>query len=310
MQAYHARSHNSAVRVLAMQYHISHITRYTYPSPVSVCHNLLTLTPRSCSRVQCLSHRLRIKPTPPDLHRRYDSFGNSLAAFSIDESHEELTIAAHSRVVVQDVYQPMRDQAPNWQQLSSALRERTDANWLTASHFLFDSPRVQRAAQYWAYGQSSFVENSDILTATLELCGQIHREFIYDAQATHSATPTAHAFSLRRGVCQDFAHVMIACLRSLGLAARYVSGYLRTVPPPGQDRLVGADQSHAWVGVYCGQHLGWVDVDPTNNCLCGLDHIPIAWGRDYSDVVPVRGAFLGGGDSKISVSVDVIPQNA
>jgi transglutaminase-like putative cysteine protease len=307
MPAVHVRSRNQDCKIQAMQYQISHVTRYTYTSPVSVCHNLLTLTPRSCPRVQCITHKLRIKPNPPDVHRRFDAFGNSLAAFSIDESHDELTIAALSRVVVQDVVQPNPEQAPQWQQLSLGLQARSDANWFAASYFLYDSPRVERGEQYALYGRQTFNEKADVLTAALDLCERVYREFKYDTQATHSATSTAHAFSIRRGVCQDFAHVMIACLRSLGVPARYVSGYLRTVPPTGQARLVGADQSHAWVGVYCGERLGWVDVDPTNNCVNGKDHIPIAWGRDYSDVVPVRGAFLGGGDSHISVAVDVIP---
>jgi transglutaminase-like putative cysteine protease len=241
------------------------------------------------------------------LHRRFDLFGNNLAAFSIDENHDELTIAAHSRVVVQDSYQPNIDLAPNWERMSLDVRNRIDPHWLPAQQFLFDSPRIVRDAKFLEYARPMFPESADILSGALSLCERIYRDFKYDSQATHSATATAYAFSLRRGVCQDFSHIMIACLRSLGLPARYVSGYLRTIPPQGQQRLVGADQSHAWTSVYCGEQLGWVDVDPTNNCICGTDHIPIAWGRDYSDVVPVRGAFLGGGDSRISVSVDVIP---
>lgn len=292
-----------------MQYQISHTTRYLYTSPVSVCHNILTISPRNCPRVECISHRLRIKPHPPELHRRLDSFGNHLAVFAIDENHDELSIASHSRVLVVDTYQPDPQQAPDWQELSHGVRDRDDPNWLEASHFLFDSPRIERSALYSDYCRPSFLANTDILSAVLHLTSRIFREFKYDTLATHSATPTEQAFKIRRGVCQDFAHIMIACLRSFGLPARYISGYLRTVPPPGQVRLVGADQSHAWIGVYCGDKLGWVEVDPTNNCICGKDHIPIAWGRDYSDVVPVRGAFLGGGDSRISVAVDVIPHD-
>ena len=228
-----------------MQYQISHTTRYSYSSPVSVCHNLLTLSPRSCPRVQCISHRLKIRPNPPTLHRRFDSFGNNLAAFSIDESHDELTISAHSRVVVQDMYQPNRHLAPEWNRLSNNLRDRLDANWLAASYFLFDSPRIERSEQFTDYSRRSFDQNTDVLKAALDLCGRVYREFKYDTQATHSATPTAQAFAILRGVCQDFAHIMIACLRIVGVAARYVSGYLRTVPPHGRTIRVGADQSHA-----------------------------------------------------------------
>lgn len=290
-----------------MHYQITHVTRYVYSSPVSVCHNILTLSPRNCHRVQCAAHRLKIKPNPPDLHHRSDFFGNKLVVFSIEEHHEELVISAHSRVVVQDPAIPAEVKLPTWKEVRQRIRDRTDFHWLAASTFLFDSPRIERNTQFLDYGQKSFEPQQDVLHGTLDLCRRIYADFKYDTTATHSATPTHQAFDLRRGVCQDFAHIMIASLRSLGIAARYVSGYLRTTPPEGQPRLVGADQSHAWVGVYCGPEIGWIDFDPTNNCICGKDHIPVAWGRDYSDVVPVRGAFLGGGDSRILVSVDVVP---
>lgn len=289
----------------AIQYQITHVTRYLYSSPVSVCQNILALSPRNTHQVQCINHRVRIKPNPTNFHRRNDFFGNHLAVFSIEENHHELSITAQSRVVVQDPAIPAQVQPPKWREVRAKLVDRTDFHWLTACPFMFDSPRIVRSAQFLNYAQSSFSDQADVLRAAVALCKRIHTDFKYDTAATHSATPTIQAFNLRRGVCQDFAQVMIACLRSLGLAARYVSGYLRTNPPQGQARLVGADQSHAWVGVYCGPDLGWIDLDPTNNCICGTDHIPIAWGRDYSDVVPVRGAFLGGGDSRISVSVDV-----
>lgn len=290
-----------------MHYQISHITRYIYSSPVSVCHNILTLSPRNSHRVQCANHRLKIKPTPLETHRRTDFFGNHLVVFSIEENHDELIISSQSRVVVQDPAIPAEMTPPLWREVKSKVRDRVDFHWLSASPFLFDSPRIERSEEFLKYAMPSFGNDTDVLRGTLDLCRRIYTEFKYDATATHSGTPTTQAFTIRRGVCQDFSHIMIACLRSLGIASRYVSGYLRTTPPPGQARLVGADQSHAWVGVYCGPELGWIDFDPTNNCICGKDHIPIAWGRDYADVVPVRGAFLGGGDSRISVSVDVVP---
>ena len=172
---------------------------------------------------------------------------------------------------------------------------------------LFDSPCIQRAATWFDYAATEFTPGRPAIAAALGLNRKIHEEFHYDNEATNVNTPLQTVFELRRGVCQDFAHAAIACLRSAGLAARYVSGYIRTIPPPGKPRLVGADASHAWVSVYLGPRLGWVGLDPTNNVVCASDHIPVAWGRDYRDVVPVRGVFLGGGTHELEVSVDVTP---
>jgi transglutaminase-like putative cysteine protease len=172
---------------------------------------------------------------------------------------------------------------------------------------LYDSPRIRRSTIFREFAEPSFDAEDSAVDAISNLAQRIHDHFKYDPLATHCHTQTEEAFELRRGVCQDFAHIMIAALRSMGVPARYISGYLRTIPPPGKERLIGADQSHAWVAAYCGSETGWIEFDPTNSCLCGSDHIPIAWGRDYSDIVPVRGTFLGGGDSRMHVSVDVIP---
>jgi transglutaminase-like putative cysteine protease len=292
-----------------MQYEITHVTRYQYTSPVSVCHNLLTLSPRVCKQVSVLKHAIRIKPTPTVVTKWIDFFGNHVEAFSLDENHDELAITARSRVIVNQSSPPLLCNIASWSELVANLAAGTEPNWMEASAYMFDSPRVERLPIFRDYCQATFFANRDVVSAALSLCQQIHRDFKYDTTATNSATHVTQAFALKRGVCQDLAHIMIACLRSMGLAARYVSGYLRTLPPPGKARLVGADQSHAWVAVYCGPQSGWIDVDPTNNCLCNLDHIPIAWGRDYTDVVPVRGAFSGGGDSSINVSVDVAPCN-
>jgi transglutaminase-like putative cysteine protease len=293
-----------------LDYTITHTTRYAYTSPVSVCQNIVALTPRNDGRVHCWVHRLRIRPSPINTHRRTDYFGNILTVFSIDENHEELTISAISRVTVGLPESKTSSQEMAWETVRQKLASRANSYWLETSSFLFDSPRVQRAEIYAEYARQSFLPGTSVLVAALDLVRRIHRDFTYDSKATETHTPTADAFEIRKGVCQDFAHIMIACLRSIGIPARYLSGYLRTIPPAGKPRLVGADQSHAWVSVYCGPEVGWVELDPTNSCLCGLDHIPIAWGRDYSDVVPVRGAYLGGGESAIGVSVDVVPQDA
>lgn len=250
-------------------------------------------------------HRMRIRPNPIDLHRRVDFFGNQLTVFSIDENHDELTISAVSRVEVQPQDLQVKSVGYDWQFVSQQLADREDPNWLQASHYLYNSPRVIRSREFADYAERAFQPGVSVFEAASNLTRCIFKEFKYDCSATETHTPTHKVFLMRKGVCQDFAHIMIGCLRSLGIPARYVSGYLRTIPPPGKSKLIGADQSHAWVAAYCGQAQGWIEFDPTNNTVCSTDHIPIAWGRDYTDVVPVRGAYLGGGESSLSVSVDV-----
>lgn len=288
-------------------YRISHVTTYTYDSPVRVCHNLLMLTPRSDGVASSHGHRVTVKPHPIVIHRRDDYFGNTVHAFSIEESHRQLVISASGRIEVCYGPAPLVDPDSAWEHVLDEVQAQTDPRWLEVCQFHFNSSRIKASPEFVDYARVSFPAGRPILEAVLELTQRIFEDYSYDTAATHVGTPTEEAFALKRGVCQDFAHIQIACLRSLGLSARYVSGYLRTHPLPGLPRLVGADQSHAWVSVYCGQQLGWVDVDPTNNKLCDADHIPIAWGRDYDDVVPIRGVFLGGGQHSISVSVDVNP---
>lgn len=290
-----------------MKYKIVHSTSYVYSAPVSVCHNYIMLTPRDEPTVRCHSHRLLIRPTPQVSTRRKDYFGNHVHAFSIEENHRQLTVTATSRIAVAAPQLPLPAESVPWEQVVAGIAEQSDPQWLDACLFVFNSPRVRRSPEFAAYAQPSFPKGRPILEAVLDFTARIHRDFQYDKKATSVTTAAEEAFRLRKGVCQDFAHIQIACLRSLGLPARYVSGYLRTIPPPGQPRLVGADQSHAWVSVYCGEWLGWVDLDPTNDTACGTDHIPIARGRDYGDVVPIRGVFLGGGEHRLSVSVDVCP---
>lgn len=286
-------------------YRISHVTTYAYEAPVRVCHNLVMLTPRSDCAARPTNHRVSITPTPVVLNRREDYFGNQIVAFSIEESHKELRVSSQGRVEVEYGDLPSPKSTSPWETVRDAVTQQTDPRWLDACQFRFNSVRIHASPNYAAYASQSFGSKRPILDAALELTQRIYADFAYDPNATEVHTPTSAAFELRRGVCQDFAHVQIACLRSLGVSARYVSGYLRTLPPPGQKKLVGSDESHAWVSVYCGQDIGWVDLDPTNNKICDIDHIPLAWGRDYNDVVPIRGVFLGGGNHKISVAVDV-----
>lgn len=286
-------------------YRVTHTTTYSYESPVRVCHNLVMLSPRSDWVVQPIGYRVSIRPHPKILSRREDYFGNHIHAFSIEESHKQLVVSAGGRVdvVLDDL--PAGKDTPAWETVRDAVRGQTDPRWLEACQYRFNSPRIEASDAYREFALLSFTPDRPILEAASDLTNRIFTEFAYDTKATHVHTPTSEAFELRRGVCQDFAHVQIACLRSIGLSARYISGYLRTHPAPGQKKLVGADQSHAWLSIYCGQKLGWVDVDPTNDRICDIDHIPLAWGRDYNDVVPIRGVFLGGGQHQITVSVDV-----
>jgi transglutaminase-like putative cysteine protease len=267
---------------------------------------LVLLTPREDTYIRCSSHKLQVFPRPQTLNHRRDIFGNHLVAFSIEESHRQLVVTAKSRVtVIPQIKENAK--SPPWQEVVSAIRDKREPEWLEVSRYLYDSPRIHRGPEFSNYAFPDFAQGRPILDAILQLTRRIHREFVYDPTVTGVHTMTREAFLLRRGVCQDFAHTQIACLRSLGIPARYVSGYLRTLPPPGQARMIGADQSHAWVSAYCGADLGWVDFDPTNNCLSDANHVPIAWGRDYSDVAPLRGVFLGGGHHTLAVSVDVAP---
>lgn len=291
----------------SVTYRISHVTTYTYETPVRVSHNLLMLTPRQDWVVRPVNHRVAIRPQPAMINRRDDYFGNSLHAFSIEESHRQLSVAASGRVIVAYEDLPPASQTPTWEAVRDAIHQQSDPRWLEACQFRFNSPRVRVVQEFGDYAEQSFRRERPVLEAAIELSERIHADFRYDAKATVVDTLPEEAFRMRGGVCQDFAHILIGCLRAIGLSSRYVSGYLRTTPIAGQPRLIGADQSHAWASVYCGQQLGWVDLDPTNRTLCNTDHIPIAWGRDYSDVVPIRGVFLGGGDHQITVAVDVTP---
>lgn len=290
-----------------MKYKITHSTSYIYESPVRVCHNLVMLTPREDAHVRIHSHRLHIVPRPRLMHPRQDFFGNKLHAFSIEENHRQLKVTSISRLRVLGRKLPAADATTPWEQVAHSVASAQEKNWLDASPFLFDSRRILRAPAFAQYALQDFTPGRPILSAAKDLNARIYREFCYDPLATFVNTLPHETFELKRGVCQDFAQLAIGCLRSIGLAARYVSGYLRTVPLDGVQRLVGADQSHAWIGLYCGGEFGWIDLDPTNNCICTKDHVPIAWGRDYQDVVPVRGVFLGGGQHTLNVSVDVVP---
>ncbi len=287
-----------------MLYRVSHTTTYDYSDPVSVCQNLAHLTPRSAPRQRCHATHLSIYPVPAVMLGRTDYFGNPATFFAMQEPHRQLTLTAEHVVdVVSHDFPNVVDTTP-WEDVRDLLQVDCSPDILDASQFIFNSRYVAAKGELAEYALRSFSARRPILEGVLELTGRIHADFEYDPQATTVATPVNEVFEERRGVCQDFAHLQIACLRSLGLAARYVSGYLRTSPPPGYVPLIGTDATHAWLSVFC-PGLGWIDVDPTNDQLSDDAYILLAWGRDYDDVSPVKGVVLGGGKHKVSVAVHV-----
>jgi transglutaminase-like putative cysteine protease len=289
-----------------MKYRIVHSTTYQYADSVPVCLNQLRLSPRDTPWTHCSSHRMTISPTPVNVSKRRDWFGNNVQSFSLNENHRRLSVVAKSRVSVSPQTVPEAVNTPAWEDIATGVRDASLNGWFEVCEFTFESPSISRQDEFSEFAADCFTAGRPILAAAIDLTTKIFRDFKYDPRATTVTTRPEEVLKVKHGVCQDFAHVAIATLRALGLPARYVSGYLRTIPPAGQPRMVGADASHAWFSVWCGD-AGWIDLDPTNDCVCSTDHIPIAWGRDYSDVAPIRGVFMGGGDHTLAVSVDVEP---
>lgn len=287
-----------------MLYDITHRTTYGYGSDVSVSHHLAHLHPRDLPAQQVGNFRLTVEPTPVVSAERVDYYGNPTNFFTIGSPHDRLVVTARSRVRIAAPFLPDPSRTPAWQQ----VRDRCASDVLTpdseVGEFRFDSPNIARRPVFADYAVPSFPKDRPLLEAIIDFNGRIFRDFKFDSRATTVATPVDEVFKKRRGVCQDFAHLAIACLRSLGLPSRYVSGYLETLPPPGKARLIGADASHAWFSVWCSGH-GWIDADPTNNILPNDRHVTVAWGRDFSDVSPLRGVVVGGRGHSLGVGVDV-----
>lgn len=290
-----------------MRYTITHRTLYQYSSGVALCHNEARLLPRETPWQLCRPSQIRIRPRPALSVERRDFFGNRALYFAIQDVHHrlEVTVATEVRVLDERPFDATSP-SPPWEQARQLLREDPDPEIIEARLFGLDSPFVVVRPAFQDYAEPSFPPGRPLLEAMADLNQRIYREFKYDPQFTTIATPLNEVLSERRGVCQDFAHLAIACLRTLGLAARYVSGYLETLPPPGQPRLVGADASHAWLAVYV-PGAGWAEFDPTNNCMPKEKHVTLAWGRDYGDVAPLRGVMTGGGSHALKVAVDVEP---
>lgn len=288
-----------------MNFRVTHSTRYSYSAPVSQCWNQACLLPRETVNQKCLSSELQISPSASDIRERRDFFGNRVTHFAVQNSHSELQVTALSEIsVTPDKKRLHLANIQGWDSLRTRLATEKDPARLKSLVYLYDSPLVFRADPLAEYAKPSFQDDRPLVEAVEDLMQRIYRDFTYDPAVTTVATPLLDVLKTRRGVCQDFAHIGVGCLRSIGLAARYVSGYIETLPAPGKERLIGADASHAWFSVFAGE-TGWIDFDPTNNQIPAEQHITVAWGRDFSDVSPLRGVALGGGRHRVSVSVDV-----
>jgi len=278
-----------------------HTTTYRYSDAVSLCQTEVRLRPRNCRAQDVLEHELVIDPAPRTSSMRSDYFGNDVTAVTIDRIHEDLSIIATSLVDVRGTEAIHPGLTPSWEAVRDAISRHDIEDTFDAFQFALESPRVRLTPAFFDYSHPSFDTGRPILECATDLCHRIYSDFKYDGAATNVNTAVEKTLRSRVGVCQDFAHVAIACFRSHGLAARYVSGYLRT-----GDDIIGANASHAWLSVYC-LGFGWIDIDPTNDAIPSTSHITLAWGRDYSDVPPVKGVALGGGTHAVGVQVSVSP---
>jgi transglutaminase-like putative cysteine protease len=288
-------------------YDVRHVTRFSYQSPVAISHQLLKLRPRRCLRQNVIGTDLAVVPHPTVEREWVDYFGNLVEFLTVQTPHDELVITSTSQVEVLPGMNIMLDFSPAWEVVAKSLRTPTTSEALAAAQYCFASPCVDVHAEIREYALESFTPGRPLLAAVMSLTSRIFEDFTYQGGVTDVSTPVLDVLRLKRGVCQDFAHFEIACLRALGLPARYVSGYLMTRPRPGEKKQPGADESHAWLAVWCPE-LGWVEFDPTNNLIPNLEHVTVAWGRDYGDVSPVSGFIFGGGQHEVAVAVDVTPR--
>lgn len=288
-----------------MVYNITHTTEYTYFDPVSLCHNIARLLPRNTTHQRCLNAQIDILPVPDRLNEYEDFYGNKLIYFSIEKEHRRLVVRVRSKIekssksnaqtysenkmAVEDIKQFLLTPGPE----SAEIRQ-----------YVFETPMTAWNPDIEAYSRISFIDGRPALESAKDLMHRIYTDFEYKAGFTTIATPLAEVMEKRKGVCQDFAHLAIACIRSLGLPARYISGYIETVSPEGKDKLLGVDASHAWFSVFF-PGLGWIDFDPTNDLIPDGQHLIIGWGRDYADIAPLKGIILSSGKHELKVSVDV-----
>jgi transglutaminase-like putative cysteine protease len=288
-----------------MKYRVVHVSRYKYGSPVDLAAHMLHLRPRPLPWQHILSERLDAEPAGARRRDARDHFGNVVTWLFLDRPHADFTVTARS--VVEVSYPSPPEVTPAWESIVAAAREPGRG---PDAEYRFDSPKAPATPETKAFALTSFLEGRPVLEALLDLNTRVYKEFRFRAGVTTISTPVSQVMRRREGVCQDFSHVMVSALRGLGLPARYNSGYIRTKPPPGQKRRQGSDQSHAWVGAWLGPAHGWVDLDPTNGIVVQDEHVLLGWGRDYGDVSPVLGVILGGGAHRLTVSVDLEPDES
>ncbi|MFT4153153.1 transglutaminase family protein [Parafilimonas sp.] len=288
-----------------MEYQVTHTTRYIYHQPVTLCHNMAKLLLRNINGQHCKHASVVITPEPDVLQEYDDYFGNRVIYFAIQKEHKALT------VTIQSTVEKYIQQTPTfnfykhiaWEETKRLMAEAGDENF-EARQYVYETPYTKITNEIIQYAWQSFTPGRSLFEAAAHIMQRIYTEFEYDPEFTTIATPLSKVMRERKGVCQDFAHLAIACFRAMGLPAKYVSGYLETLPPEGKEKLIGVDASHAWFSVYI-PNAGWFDFDPTNNIMPALQHITIGWGRDYADVTPLKGVIQSSGAHELSVAVDV-----
>ncbi|MGP1993847.1 transglutaminase family protein [Zobellia laminariae] len=292
-----------------MIFNITHITKYEYNAPVSYCHNIATLRPRESNGQQLLSYKIDVVPEPAEISERVDFFGNYLTRFSIQTQHTVLKVITQSKVLrdYTKYHESFFSDACKGVILTDALSalNSNDPEIIEAKQYILESIFIRKTDKTIKdYAELSFKANRSVFEAAYELMQRIYTDFDFDSGFTSISTPIDEVMREKKGVCQDFAQIAIACIRSIGLPARYISGYIETLPPEGKEKLVGSDASHAWFAIYIPT-FGWVDFDPTNNQIPLNQHIVVGWGRDYYDVPPLKGVVFGSGKSKLKVAVDI-----
>ncbi len=289
-----------------MRFRVVHSTHYTYAARVTSCYNVANVMPRDTRRQRCLNSRVTVSPQPAVSRSRTDYFGNQAYHFEIQNAHKELVITAESEVHISDRDLDLNlDFGVSYGQALHHIRNNRSQQMLNAREYLLDSPMIEATEDLAVYAQPSFIPDRSLKSCVSDLTTRIFRDFAYDPDFTTIATPLSEVLKHKRGVCQDFAHLQIGCLRAVGIPAKYVSGYIETLPPPGKEKMVGADATHAWVAYFCPDE-GWLEFDPTNDTAASNQHIVTAFGRDYFDVTPLKGVIFGGGKAPmLSVSVDV-----